>query len=210
MKPHVLLKVICFISFIFLSGCLSENYVNPYAIDHGNKDLLIIEELSGQQAHLNINKMVIYLYYEKSKDKIEVNRNQATLNFDNNSPKILRIVTKEKFVDLKNFRATNNLLREVPQFALNEGIKRIDVSHNKIEKLPVFHKNSSLLLLDLSYNKLKYDQLLKMQLPKGSTVNITKTGISCKYVFEYAKRNPEITVISECYSTKVTSADIVK
>ena len=98
MKPQVFLTFICFFAFIFLSGCLNENYVDPYTIDHGNKDLLTIEELSGQQAHLNINKMVIYLYYEKAKDKIEVNRNQATLNFDNNDPKILTIVAKEKFV----------------------------------------------------------------------------------------------------------------
>ena len=209
MKPHVL---ITFISLIFLTGCLSENYIDPDVIQSGKKDILSLDGLSEQQLHLNTNKMVIYLEYKKGGEKIVVNRNQATLNFDNNDPKIVKLEAKGKFVELKNFRATNNLLFEVPEVALQEGIRRIDVSHNQLKKLPVFDKKMDPLFLDLSYNELKniYEQLIKMQLSKGSTVDLTKTGIHCKYIIEYAKKNPGITVISDCYSAKVSSVAIVQ
>lgn len=199
---HQFLRLSGLFILIFLSGCLYETEVDPQldelskvsAADLINKDAV-------QQIENNKNKLILYLEMNKLREKLEVNRNQATLNFDNYEPAITRLYTKEKFQNLKNFRAQNNLLREVPDFAINQGIKRINVSGNRLEKLPYFRKNTSLLLLDLSYNKLKWvkvDHLRKMALPKGATLDLTKTGISCKIIHEYMKRHPEVTVIHDC------------
>ena len=99
-----------------------------------------------------------------------------------------------------------NLLKEIPDLTVNQGIKTIDLSHNQISKLPVFKKNNNLLWLDISHNKIKFEKgdLDRMNLPNGATLNIVKTGIPYKLVCDYIKRNPGIIVVSD-YSCKVVS-----
>ena len=164
----------------------------------------------------NENIIILYLNYTNKKtEKIEVNRHQATLNFDNHDPQIVSIELSknEKMVNLKNFRAEYNQLKGIPSLALIQGIKRIEVAHNRIQKLPVMKKNTSLKLLDISYNEMKvsYDELLKLRLPSGAILNLTKTGISCKFIQKYMKEYPEVTVISDCEKIiKPTPIPIIK
>ena len=190
------------ITFLLLSftSCLNENAIEP--IDMGT----MVKELETNSMNNAADPMmVIYLEMEKDKTKIEVNRNQAMLNFDNHVPRITRIYSKEKMLNLKHFRAENNLLSEVPELALNLDIKRIEVAHNRIKRLPPINKKyQAIKVLDLSYNKMKvtHSELVKMVLPVGAELNLTATGIPCKYICDYMKRYPDIKVISDCNCKK--------
>jgi hypothetical protein len=187
---------------LVLFGCVEDQDIKPE-----NQEIAIPESEASNINNGKVNMITLVLEYEKFKEKIEVNRHQATLNFDNHDPRIAYVhIGKEKMVNLKNFRAENNVLREIPRFVLGKGIKRIEVSHNRIHRLPTLEKNTSLKLLDLSYNKMKVgkDDLRKLRLPPGAVLNITATGINCSYVCDYIKRNPEVNVISDCKCEKST------
>ena len=110
-------------------------------------------------------------------------------------------------VNLKNFRAEYNLLTNIPELALYEGIKRIEIAHNKLKELPDLRKRkiSTIKLFDISYNNLKgvnHKDLINLNLQSGATLNLTKTGIKCDEVKRYLKinlkTNLEVIVIYDC------------
>jgi len=206
MRRPSMSALFCGLFLFTFTSCLEDPEIQPSNLE--------ISDLESEAALNNgkVNKIILVLEYEKSKEKIEVNRHQATLNFDDHSPRIVNIVGKEQMVNLKNFRAENNLLKEIPAVAFSKGIKRIEVAHNRILRLPIFKKNKTLKLLDLSYNKMKVGkgELHKLILPDGAVLNITATGIRCSDVCDYIKRYSEVTVITDCTCKKVIPKPILK
>jgi hypothetical protein len=172
-------------------------------------DITKMEPVDMAQANNgNENKIILYLNYTNKKtEKIEVNRHQATLNFDNHDPKIVNIIPKGKMVNLKNFRAEYNQLEEIPGLALVQGIKGIEVAHNsiRIHKLLDLKDYPSLELLDISYNKKYIDKdLFNLILPKGAILNLTATGVSKdkEAIKIYKTKYPYVTVITDDYDKK--------
>ena len=181
---------------------VTEETATPLDITSVGSDMALVNNDNG-------NKIVLYLKYLKNSEKIEVNRHQATLNFDNHDPQIVDIYLQknEEMVNLKNFRAEYNLLTEIPTVALSKGIKRIETAHNRLKILPDLRKRkiSTLKLLDISYNNLKkvnHKDLINLSLQSGAILNLTKTGISCDEIKKYLKinlkNNLEVIVIYDC------------
>ena len=131
---------------------INEETATPLKITNVGPDMALTNIATG-------NKIILLLNYSKGNkdEKIEVNRHQATLNFDNHDPQIVRITAYGKMDNLKNFKAEENQLKEIPEVALNKGIKRIEVAHNKIDKFPDWRNStpSTLKVLDISYNELR-------------------------------------------------------
>lgn len=200
MKSSSISTVLISLILLSFTSCLNENGIEPSDMETMAKQL--------ETTHMNNAadpKMIIYLELEKGNTKIEVNRNQAMLNFDDYVPRVRKVYSKEKMLNLKHFRAENNLLSEVPELALNIDIKRIEVSHNRIVSLPPINKKfQSIKVLDLSYNKMKvtHKELINMVLPVGTELNLTATGIPCKYICDYIKRYPDVKVVSDCNCKK--------